>query len=47
MYVLIECPDTLNWDFLVGSGLSCYTELYQEGFLGLILPDPKYSRGCI
>lgn len=47
MYVLIECPDTLNWDFLVESGLGSYTELYGEGFPELILPDLKYSCGCI
>lgn len=47
MCVLIECPDTLNWDILVESVLSCYTELYRVGFPELILPDLKYSCGCI
>lgn len=32
MYVLIECLDTFNWDFLVEWGLSCYIELYRESF---------------
>jgi len=47
MCVLIECPDTLNWDILVESVLSCYTELYRVGFPKLTLPDLKYSCGCI
>lgn len=47
MCVLIECPDPLSWDFLVGSGLSCYTELFRERFPELILPDLEYSCGCV
>lgn len=47
MCFLIECPDTLNWDILVESVLSCYTELYRVRFPALTLPDLKYSGGCI
>lgn len=47
MCFLIECPDTFNWDILVESVLSCYTELYRVRFPELTLPDLKYSCGCI